>query len=100
MGRFIARRLMQLVPTLFGLSILLFIWPRQLPGGPETALLGDRGTPEQLVLIRQSLGLDEPLIVQYGKFLERLARFDLARRSPPGGRCSPSSPTGSRPRSS
>ncbi|WP_033338766.1 ABC transporter permease [Catenuloplanes japonicus] len=77
MGRFIARRLMQLVPTLFGLSILLFIWPRQLPGGPETALLGDRGTPEQLVLIRQSLGLDEPLIVQYGKFLERLARFDL-----------------------
>jgi peptide/nickel transport system permease protein len=77
MGRFIARRLMQLVPTLFGLSILLFIWPRQLPGGPETALLGDRGTPEQLELIRRSLGLDEPLLVQYGKFLERLARFDL-----------------------
>jgi peptide/nickel transport system permease protein len=77
MGRFVVKRLLQLVPTLFGLSVLLFIWPRQLPGGPETALLGDRGTPEQLALIRRSLGLDEPLIVQYGRFWQRLIHLDL-----------------------
>ena len=46
MFRFIVRRLLQLIPTLFGLSLLLFVWLHRLPGGPETAILGERGTPE------------------------------------------------------
>jgi peptide/nickel transport system permease protein len=65
--RFIVRRLLQLIPTLFGLSILLFIWLRRLPGGPETAILGERGTP----------GLDEPILIQYGRFVRRMVRLDL-----------------------
>jgi peptide/nickel transport system permease protein len=75
--RFIVRRLLQLIPTLFGLSILLFIWLHRLPGGPETALLGERGTPESRAAIRESLGLDEPLPIQYGRFVKRLVQFDL-----------------------
>ncbi len=77
MARFIARRLLQLIPILLGLSFLLFVWVRALPGGPENALLGERGTPAQLQRIRESYGLDEPVIVQYGKYLERMVTFDF-----------------------
>ncbi|GAA4679469.1 ABC transporter permease [Phytohabitans rumicis] len=77
MFRFIVRRLLQLIPTLFGLSILLFIWLHRLPGGPETALLGERGTPEMRAQIRHNLGLDEPILIQYGRFVKRLISFDL-----------------------
>ncbi|SDY13883.1 peptide/nickel transport system permease protein [Micromonospora pattaloongensis] len=77
MFRFIVRRLLQVIPTLFGLSILLFIWLHRLPGGPETAILGERGTPEMRAAIRRNLGLDEPILVQYGRFMKRLIQFDL-----------------------
>ncbi|GLH97728.1 ABC transporter permease [Phytohabitans aurantiacus] len=77
MFRFIVRRLLLLIPTLFGLSILLFIWLHRLPGGPETAILGERGTPEMRAQIRRNLGLDEPLLIQYGRFMKRLLQFDL-----------------------
>src|SRR5262245_48437678 len=68
---------MQLIPTLFGLSLLLFIWLHRLPGGPETGLLGERGTPELRAQIRRSMGLDQPLWVQYWRFLKRLLSGDL-----------------------
>ncbi|MDG4833934.1 ABC transporter permease [Solwaraspora sp. WMMD1047] len=77
MIRFIVRRLLQLIPTLFGLSILLFIWLRRLPGGPETAILGERGTPETRAAIREQLGLDEPILIQYGRFMRRMLQLDL-----------------------
>lgn len=77
MFRFIVRRLLQLIPTLFGLSILLFIWLRRLPGGPETAILGERGTPEMRAAIRRNLGLDEPILIQYGRFMKRMLQLDL-----------------------
>jgi len=75
--RFIVRRLLQLIPALFGLSILLFIWLHKLPGGPESAILGERGTPEMRAAIRENLGLDEPILVQYGRFMKRLIQLDL-----------------------
>lgn len=77
MARFIVRRLLQVIPTLLGLSILLFVWLRALPGGPETALLGERGTPEQREAVREALGLNEPVLVQYGRFMRRLLELDL-----------------------
>ncbi|MGC4804212.1 ABC transporter permease [Micromonospora sp. DT233] len=77
MFRFIVRRLLQLIPTLIGLSLLLFIWLRRLPGGPETAILGERGTPEMRAAIRRNFGLDEPILVQYGRFVRRLIKLDL-----------------------
>ena len=44
MLRFVVRRLLLLIPILLGLSILVFLWIRALPGGPATALLGERAT--------------------------------------------------------
>ncbi|WP_020522908.1 ABC transporter permease [Catelliglobosispora koreensis] len=77
MLRFIVRRLLQLIPTLLGLSLLLFIWLHRLPGGPETALLGERATPETRAAVREAMGLDDPIFVQYGRFLKQLLTGDL-----------------------
>ena len=71
MSRYIVRRLLQAVVTLFVLSILLFAWLRSLPGGPVSALLGERSTPEDRVALEAALGLDQPLHIQYLRFLER-----------------------------
>lgn len=77
MLRFVVRRLLQLVPTLFGLSVLLFVWFSRLPGGPEYALLPSNATDEQRAQMRRTLGLDDPVSVQYMRFLGRLAEGDL-----------------------
>jgi peptide/nickel transport system permease protein len=77
MARFIVRRLLQVVPTLAGLSILLFIWLRALPGGPEVALLGERATPEAQAVIRERLGLDEPILVQYARYMRQVLQLDF-----------------------
>lgn len=77
MFRFIVRRLLLLVPILFGLSLLLFVWLRALPGGPAQALLGERATAESVARIERLYGLDQPLYVQYWKFLSRAVQLDF-----------------------
>jgi peptide/nickel transport system permease protein len=68
--RFVVRRLLLLVPILLGLSILVFAWIRALPGGPAEALLGERLTPESRAQIEQQYGLDDPVYVQYWRYLK------------------------------
>jgi peptide/nickel transport system permease protein len=77
MLKFAVRRLLLLVPILLGLSILVFFWIRALPGGPAQALLGERATPETIAQIERQYGLDQPVHVQYWKYLERTVRLDL-----------------------
>lgn len=77
MLRYIARRLIQLVGVLFALSILVFAWLRSLPGGPVSAMLGERSTPERAAALRKTLGLDQPLPVQYLKFLGNALHGDF-----------------------
>lgn len=77
MLRFIVRRLLQAIPTLLILSLLVFAWLRSLPGGPSGALLGDKATPEKIEALNKVLGLDQPLIVQYFKFLGRTLTGDF-----------------------
>ena len=67
MLRYTVRRLLQLVLVLFVLSLLLFIWLRSLPGGPVSAMLGERATPEKRAELTAVLGLDQPIFVQYFK---------------------------------
>ena len=69
MLRFTVRRLLQLIPILIGVSILVFIWIRLLPGSPAQALLGERATPASVAQIRHQYGLDQPLYVQYWRYL-------------------------------
>jgi peptide/nickel transport system permease protein len=77
MLRFVVRRLLLLVPILLGLSILLFLWIRALPGGPAESLLGERATPEAIEQIERVYGLDRPIHEQYLKYLENLVQGDL-----------------------
>jgi peptide/nickel transport system permease protein len=68
--RFVIRRLLLLVPILLGLSILVFAWIRALPGGPAEALLGERLTPESRAQIEEQYGLDDPIFVQYWRYVK------------------------------
>ena len=77
MLKFIVRRIMQMVLALFILSILLFAWLHALPGGPVSALLGERGSPEAAAELTRQLGLDRPLPVQYWSFLQRALSGDF-----------------------
>ena len=81
MLRFIVRRLLLLVPILIGLSLLVFIYLRALPGSPAYALLGDRATPEAVAEINRQFGLDKPLYVQYFRYVENVASGDLGSSS-------------------
>ncbi|MDQ3964320.1 MAG: ABC transporter permease [Actinomycetota bacterium] len=74
---YVARRLILLVPILLGLSILVFLFIRALPGGPAIALLGERATGESIEQIEENLGLDQPVHVQYARYLKNLASGDL-----------------------
>jgi peptide/nickel transport system permease protein len=74
---FAVRRLLLLVPILVGLSVLVFLFVRALPGGPETALLGERATPERIAEVRETYGLDRPLYQQYLTYVRRVSEGDL-----------------------
>ncbi len=71
MARFIIRRVLQMVGVVVVLSLLLFLWLRSLPGGTVSAILGERATPETRAALSAALGLDDPIHVQYLKFVQR-----------------------------
>lgn len=77
MLRFTIRRLLLLVPILIGLSILVFLWIRALPGSPATALLGERATPQAVAAIRKQYGLDKPLYEQYFSYLKTVKDLEF-----------------------
>ena len=78
MARFIIRRLLVAIPVLFGLSVILFLFLRLLPGGgPAEAILGQHATPELVAQISKTEGFDQPLYVQYLDYLGRLLHGDF-----------------------
>jgi oligopeptide transport system permease protein len=78
MGRYIARRLLLIIPVLIGASFLIFAMVYALPGDPIRALAGDRPlAPGVVAELRQRFNLDDPLLVQYGKYVADLATFDF-----------------------
>jgi peptide/nickel transport system permease protein len=77
MLRFVVRRLLLLVPILLGLSILVFVWIRALPGSPATTLLGERATQEQIAAINEQYGLNDPLPQQYLRYLRTTLSGDF-----------------------
>jgi peptide/nickel transport system permease protein len=77
MLRFALRRLALMVPVLVGLSILLFLWLRALPGDPARSLLGERATPQGIEQVNNLYGFDRPLYEQYFVFVGRLLQGDF-----------------------
>ena len=74
---YIIRRLFVLVPTLLGVSILVFLMLHLTPGDPAELLMGERASEEALQEIREHLGLNKPLHEQYWLFLKQLMQGDL-----------------------
>jgi peptide/nickel transport system permease protein len=77
MLRYVVRRLLLLVPILFGVSVLVFFWIRLLPGSPAESLLGERATPELVAAYKERYGLDEPIYEQYWKYLKTTSELDF-----------------------
>jgi peptide/nickel transport system permease protein/oligopeptide transport system permease protein len=74
---YVARRLVAAVPTLLGVSIVVFMMVRLLPGDPARMVAGLLASEADVENIRHQLGLDQPAPVQYAEFLVRLMHFDL-----------------------
>lgn len=77
MFRLVVRRLLALVPLLFIVSVLTFSFTSLLPGDPVDLVIGDAGTQEQYEMVRERLGLNEPVVVRYVKWLGRAVQGDL-----------------------
>lgn len=71
------RRLLFAIPTLLGVSILVFLMIHLIPGDPAQVMLYPKGTPEQIEALREQLGLNQPLIIQYVDWLKHAIMFDF-----------------------
>ena len=79
MIRYLGRRILVTLPTLWLVTVVVFSMVRLLPGDPAETIAGLHATQESVAGLRQELGLDRPLLVQYGQFLGGLLRLDLGR---------------------
>jgi peptide/nickel transport system permease protein len=79
MRAYVLGRLIAGVPVLFGVSIVIFLLMKLIPGDAAQVLAGPSATRDEVELIREDLGLNEPLYVQYGTWLARAVRGDLGR---------------------
>jgi len=77
--RFVLYRPLQLVPVLFGISVITFVLIHAIPGDPARLLLGARATAEAIAAIRNQFGLDQPVILQYAYFVQNLMHGELGR---------------------
>jgi ABC-type dipeptide/oligopeptide/nickel transport system permease component len=77
MWRYLARRLLLTIPVLVGVATLVFLLIHLVPGDPAQSMLGEGAAPQEVAALRSRLGLDQPLPVQFGRFISGLVRGDL-----------------------
>ncbi len=75
--QYILRRLISMIPVLLGISVVVFLMLHLIPGDPALMMLGTKATPEAVARLHRTLGLDQPLPVQYLSFLFNLFKGDL-----------------------
>jgi peptide/nickel transport system permease protein len=79
MTSYIIRRLLSLIPTLLGVSIIVFLFLRMIPGDPALALAGEHASEATVERIREEFGLNKPLYEQYLTYMGKILRGDLGR---------------------
>lgn len=80
MGRYILRRLLQMIPVILGVTILVFTILYFIPGDPVRLLLGAEPTPAQVAAKRHAMGLDDPYLVRLGRYVEGIVlHFDFGK---------------------
>ena len=76
MHKYILKRLLSLIPVLFVVSLAIFLLTHLVPGDPAAAILGEEASPEQIAALRETLGFNDPLPVQYFRWVAGLFRGD------------------------
>ena len=79
MTNYLIKRLLLTIPVLLGVATLVFALIHFIPGDPAQVMLGESASQEDIAQLRVRLGLDRPLVVQYGAFLRGAVRGDLGR---------------------
>jgi len=79
MAGYLARRCLRAVTTLLGTTLVLFVLVRVVPADPAVSIAGPKADPTTLATIRRDLGLDDPMLLQYGRYLWQLLHGDLGR---------------------
>jgi ABC-type dipeptide/oligopeptide/nickel transport system permease component len=77
--KYTLQRLLALIPVLFGVTLLTFAIIQVTPGDPVVLMLGPHATPQQIAGLREQLGLNDPLYVQYGRYVWRALQGDLGK---------------------
>ena len=77
MPKFIFKRLLMMIPVLIGVLFIVFTLSYITPGDPARMLLGERAQPEAIATLREEMGLNDPFLVQFGKYITRIVRFDF-----------------------
>jgi peptide/nickel transport system permease protein len=77
--RFAIRRVIETIPVLIGVVSIVFLFLHLIPGDAALVLLGERANEASLTRIRSQLGLDQPLYVQYGRYIASLSRLDVGK---------------------
>lgn len=80
MFKYIIKRLLWVIPIMFGVSLIVFTIMHLSPGDPATLILGESASPEAILALQQQMGLDKPFVVQYFRYISNLVlNFDLGR---------------------
>jgi peptide/nickel transport system permease protein len=77
MTRFLVRRLLQMLPVLFFVTVIIFVLINLIPGDAARLFLGEEATPDAIAALRHEMGLDRPLYVQYARWVGRMVRGDF-----------------------
>jgi glutathione transport system permease protein len=77
--RFLLKRILQLIPILFGVSVIIFLFVRWIPGDPARLMAGPQATQEEIQLVRDDLGLDQPALTQYLGYMAKAFRGDFGK---------------------
>ncbi|CAM4215717.1 ABC transporter permease [Erysipelothrix aquatica] len=80
MYKYVLKRLLWVIPILLGVSLIVFAIMHYSPGDPATLILGESATPQAIAQLRSEMGLDQPFLIQYFKYIgNAFLKFDLGR---------------------
>ena len=77
MLKYIIRRIIAMIPVVIGITFLVFMIMQLAPGDPVQMILGDNASPEAVEAMRDEMGLNDNVLVQYGRYLVNLAQGDM-----------------------
>lgn len=88
MWKFIAKRLLSMIPVLLGVTLIIYLIMSMAPGDPAKVILGEQATPEQIAELREQMGLNDPVLVQYARYILNLCKGSMGTSYNSGIECS------------